>query len=155
MHAALTIIVLSWCKKRRQFSTQALSHLLNLVGELRVKSVVIPLKRKVAQRRFAHIRPRYIRSLILSTIASNAEKGDDAMRAFWERVATRYPRYAGMAFQVLSKVDRESALQILERFPNCQVAACGVARGIGAFITSHRSKRRRRLSTRIINALDT
>jgi hypothetical protein len=135
---AIEFLIRSWCKKRLRLSTRATYNLLSVTGQLHVMRAMPLLKRKAESK--GRIRPRSVRGFILGAIANNLVKGDDTARAFWERIAKMHPEYAGMAFQALSRIDTESALLLLERFPGNKSSVGSVARAVGDFILAQSKK---------------
>ena len=148
---AIEFLVIFWKTGLTRFSTKAIRHLLSIIGELHVVSVMRMLMRKAESSET--IRPRSIRGAILRAIANNAVKGDEEACAFWERIAVDHPEYAGMAFQVLCKIDVESALRLLRDFPQTRSAVGSVARSIDSFILEQPHRKRLRLVARVEGAL--
>lgn len=128
---ALEALVLDWRKDLSGWPEVAVRALLSLVAELGVegaKRKLLPLvSDKQVWGHIAALQPAVLRAL--ATLSRN----DD--HAFWSKLPNQHPEFAGMAFQVLTRIDAEDALQLLSRLPDNDMAVGSVARTLPNFVS--------------------
>jgi len=128
---ALEALVLEWRRNVKDWPETAIRALLSLVAELRVegaKSKLLPLvSARTAWDRIGALQPAVFRAL--ATLSLNADRG------FWSKVPNQHPEFAGMAFQVLTRISAEDALQLLSHLPDNDMAVGSVARKLPDFVS--------------------
>jgi len=146
---ALEALVLDWRNNLGDWPETAVRSLLSLVAELRVggaKAKLVPLVSDTsAWQRIVQLRPAIFRAL--ATLSSN----DD--RAFWSRIPVQQPEFAGMAFQVLTRIAPEDALQLLGQLPDNDMAVGSVARKLPDFVSQFQPERKAAVLSHIADAI--
>lgn len=135
---ALEALVLDWRKDSNDWPEAAVRALLNLVAELGIegaKRKLLPLvSDKQAWGRLTALQPAVLRAL--ATLSRNED------RAFWSKLPNQHPEFAGMAFQVLTRIAAEDALQLLSRLPDNDAAVGSVARKLPDFVSQFQPERK-------------
>lgn len=142
---ALEALVLDWRGDLSGWPETAVRGLLSLVAELGVegaKRKLFPLvSDKQAWGRIATLQPAVLRAL--ATLSLNED------RVFWSKLPNQHPEFAGMAFQVLTRIAAEDALQLLGTLPDNDAAIGSVARQLPDFVSQFPPAR----TTAILNHL--
>lgn len=142
---ALEALVLDWRKDPSDWPEAAVRALLSLVAELEVqgaKRKLLPLvSDKNAWGRIAVLQLAVLRAL--ATLSLNED------RAFWSELPQQHPEFAGMAFQVLTRIAADDALKLLSRLPDNDTAVGGVARTLPDFVSQFPKER----TTAVLNHL--
>ena len=135
---ALEALVLDWRKELSDWPEAAVRALLSLVAELRVEGAKPKLVRLVSDKemwgQIPALQPAVLRAL--ATLSLNED------RAFWNKLPNQYPKFAGMAFQVLTRIAAEDALQLLSRLPDNDAAVGSVARKLPDFVSQFQPERK-------------
>lgn len=149
MADAIEQMVVDWRKKPADWPESAARALLSLAAELRISSVKALLQPLTKDKRaFTRIAPLQAEALrALATLSVN----DD--RAFWSDLGQHYPDFAGMAFQVLTRIAPEDALTFLAHPPQNQAAIGGIARKLPGFISQFSPDERAQTLSRISESL--
>ena len=146
---ALQTLVLEWRKDLDGWPEEAVRALLSLVAELRVedaKSKLFPLvSDTTAWDRIGRLQPAVLRAL--ATLSLNAD------RSFWGKIPKLHPEFAGMAFQVLTKIAAEDALELLSHLPDNDMAVGSVARKLPDFVSQFQPERKAAILTHISEAI--
>ena len=147
--SALETLVLDWRNNLDPWPETSVRSLLSLVAELGVegaKSKLLPLlSDKDAWARIAALRPAVLRAL--ATLSENPD------RAFWDKMPVQHPEFAGMAFQVLTRIAPEDALQLLSRLPDNDAAIGSVARKLPDFVSQFQPERKDAVLEHIADAI--
>jgi len=134
---ALEALVLDWRKNPSDWPEPAVRALLSLVAELGVegaKRKLLPLvSDKKAWGRIAGLQLAVLRAL--ATLSLNED------RAFWSKLPQQHPEFAGMAFQVLTRIAADDALQLLSRLPDNDMAIGSIARTLPDFVSQFPKER--------------
>lgn len=135
---ALETLALEWRNNLVDWPESAVRALLSLVAELRVegaKSKLVPLvSDKGIWNGLSSLQPAVFRAL--ATLAKNSD------RSFWIKTPSEHPEFAGMAFQVLTRIAAEDALQLLSCLPDNDMAVGSVARKLPDFISQFQPERK-------------
>lgn len=146
---ALETLVLEWRNDLQSWPETTIRSLLSLVAELRVegaKSKLFPLvEDKVMWDRIGPLQTAVFRTL--ATLSLNPD------RSFWSKIPDQYPEFAGMAFQVLTRIAPEDALQLLSRVPDNDMAVGSVARKLPDFVSQFQPERKAAVLTHIAGAI--
>ena len=103
MADAIEQMVLDWRETPTNWPENALRALLTLAAELRVSAVKSSLQSLTKNRKaFAHMAA--LQAEVLRTLATLSVNDD---RTFWSELGQHYPDFAGMAFQVLTRIAPE------------------------------------------------
>jgi hypothetical protein len=149
MGDVLETLVLDWSRDLVSWPEPAVRALLSLIAELRVegaKSKLLPLvSNKAVWDGLASLQPAVFRSL--ATLSKNRD------RNFWIRIPTDHPEFAGMAFQVLTRIAPEDALKLLSHLPNNDMAVGSVARKLPDFVSQFQPERKAEILTHIASAI--
>lgn len=131
MDQAIDGLIYYWKQNPEKWTESAVRALLSLAGEFPVPEAVRKLKSLVESGDLS--KPgAFSMSPVLRAIASLSTNDD---LQFWNKVADEHPKYAGMAFQVLTRIGPRDALALLERFPNNEDAIGSVARVLPRFVS--------------------
>ncbi len=134
---ALESLVLDWRKDLSAWPEASVRALLSLVAELGVEGAKRKLLPLVSDRRvwgqIAVLQPAVLRAL--ATLSLNED------RMFWSQLPQQYPEFAGMAFQVLTRIAADDALQLLSRIPDNGIAVGSVARTLPDFLSQFSPER--------------
>jgi hypothetical protein len=95
--------------------------------------------------RIVNLRPAVLRAL--ATLSLN----DD--RVFWSKMPEKTPEFAGMAFQVLTRIAPDDALKLLSRLPDNDTAIGSVARKLPDFVSQFQPERKAAILTDIAAAI--
>ena len=100
--------------------------------------------------------PIWRRLCIVATLAiatAAATLSTHADRDFWSQVAALRPGFSGMAFQVLTRIAPEDALNLLSHLPGDKAAVGSVARKLPEFVSQFEPAQRAQILGRISTAL--
>ena len=132
MASAIDLLVFDWKKTANAWSLPAVQALLSLVGELDVSGAKSKLQSLTESQAFSKM-AEALRLAVLGAIATLSSNDD---RKFWKQFPAVYPTFAGMAFQVLARIDHEGALELLGRLPQNEQVIGSVARKLPDFISN-------------------
>jgi hypothetical protein len=131
MANAIEVLILDWKQAANAWSDSAVQALLSLAAELPVPGAKSKLQSLVESQAFSNL-AEYLRPAVLGAIATLSINDD---RAFWKTLPDDYPKFAGMAFQVLTRISHEDALELLGRLPDDQQVIGSVARKLPDFVS--------------------
>jgi hypothetical protein len=147
---ALVFNVTNWSKGPDRWPEPAAIALLNIVAELRVYNAKLKLESFVKSALFFQatvaIRPVVIRAI--ATLSSNND------RTFWNEIPLLYGDFAGMAFQVLTRIAPQDALELIGKLPNNDLAVGGVARKLPDFVSHFDLKEQSIILKQIVRSLE-
>lgn len=145
----LEALILDWRKEQNNWPESAIRALLSLVAELRVAGAKSKLLSLVSDKEaWAHIevlRPAVFRAL--ATLSVNQD------RAFLSKLPIQHPEFVGMAFQVLTRIAPEDALQLLSRLPDNEMAIGSIARKLPDFVSQFQPERKATVLAYIAEAI--
>jgi hypothetical protein len=145
---AIVTLILAWREAPDDYPELTVRALLSLAAELRVVNAKEKLQSLVRSDAFEPAKalcPAILRTI--ATLSSN----DDC--AFWRRLPQYHPEYAGMAFQVLTRIGPAVALKLLGELPTIEQSISGVARKLPEFVSKFEPDRQASLLDQIDKAI--
>ena len=136
--------------ERKTWSESAVIALLNLTSALHVSHAKYGLQSLVNSPVFLKMRGCHLQPSILLTVVVLSANSD---RHFWTTTAQRCPKYAGMAFQVLTRIAPSDALCLLEQFPDSKHAVGSVARRLPDFVSEQPFEKQKKIMERVTKAI--
>lgn len=128
---ALDALVFKWKHECEKWPEPAVRALLSLCAELRVANAKNKLQLFANSKTFSKIEGG-LRTAVFGAIATLSVNDD---RDFWMETVRTQPKFTGMAFQILTRIAPDSALQLLDRLPDDESVIGGIARRLPGFVS--------------------
>ena len=146
---AIEALILDWRENLDNWPEDAVRALLDLAAEFGVegaKRKLLPLvSNRPAWGKIAVLQLAVLRALAALSLP------DD--RAFWSKLPDQHPEFAGMSFQVLTRIAAEDALQLLSCLPDDDMAVDSVARKLPDFVSQFQPERKGAILAHIASAI--
>lgn len=151
IRGVIRVLFFSWKQKPEDWNEHAFYALLHLVSDLKVVSLKLPMQLFAESGYFATLQIT-IRAAVLQAVAGLSTKSD---RHFWKRVAKIQPEFAGLAFQVLTRVWHPGAVEILRILPEDSSVVGSVILGLPILLSKLSFKETQLMKTNAILLRDT
>lgn len=143
---AVRSLLVDWRNKPEEWDENQAEMLIDLTAGLHATDVKEVMKSVVSRSALSSLHQTQVPAL-LRALASLSVNSD---REFWRMVPCAFPDFAGMAFQVLTRIAPADAFHVLLTMPDNDLAIGGVSCVLGDFVASFAPKDRLNVLARII-----